>query len=157
MKKDAFIDNSKKYRYMLMRQWNKDETNFVNFIMLNPSTADDKTDDPTIKSCIKLAQNWKFDGLYVTNLFALRSTDPKKLKTTKNPIGKENNKFIKKYASLCKLVVIAWGNKGTLFNRDKEVIKLLNKIPEIHCIKKTKTGHPIHPLYTNRKTIPIKF
>lgn len=157
MIKKALIDQSKKYRYMLMRQWGNDENNFINFVMLNPSTADDKIDDPTIKSCISLAQNLGFDGFYATNLFALRATNPEELKTTDEPTGKENDDFIKKYASLCKLVIIAWGNHGVLQNRGIEVVKKLNKITKLHCLKKTKLNQPMHPLYIKRDTKPIEF
>ena len=157
MLKDALMDGNKKYRYMLMRQWGENKGNFVNFIMLNPSTADDKTDDRTIESCIRLAKNWGFDGFYATNLFALRATDPKKLRTTTEPVGKENDRFIEKYAKLCKLVVVAWGNDGVLQNRGKIVIEKLNKIITPHCLKKNKTGQPSHPLYIKGDMKPIKF
>jgi len=157
MIKDVFIDDSKKYRYMLMRQWGENKDNFVNFIMLNPSTADDKIDDRTIQSCINLSKNWKFDGFYATNLFALRATDPEKLKITDDPIGKENDKFIEKYAKSCKLIVLAWGNHGVFQNRSKIVIEKLSKIIEPYCLKKTKLGEPSHPLYIKRNTKPIKF
>jgi hypothetical protein len=157
MIKDALIDGTKKYRYMLMRQWGDSRDNFVNFIMLNPSTADDKIDDPTIESCIRLAKNWGFDGFYVTNLFALRATDPKTLRASAEPIGKENDKFIEKYAQSCKLVVIAWGNQGTLKNRNKLVLEQLNKISTPHCLKKTKLNHPNHPLYIKGDTKPMKY
>jgi len=157
MIKDAFIDYSKKYRYMLMRQWGNNKDNFVNFVMLNTSTADDKIDDKTIESCIRLAKNWDFDGFYATNLFALRVTDPKKLKTTTDPVGEENDKFIEKYAGLCKLVVVAWGNDGVLLNRDKIVMEKLKKIKIPYCLNKTKAGQPSHPLYKRGDLKPIKF
>lgn len=157
MIKDALIDGTKKYRYMLMRQWGDNRNNFVNFVMLNPSTADAKKDDRTIESCIRLTRNWGFDGFYVTNLFALRATHPKVLKDSDDPVGIDNDKFINKYARSCKLVVLAWGNHGSLHNRNQIVLEKLNKIITPYCLNKTKLGHPSHPLYTKRNTKPIKY
>lgn len=157
MLKDALFDDSNKYRYMLMRQWGENGENFVNFIMLNPSTADDKIDDRTIESCIRLAKNWGFDGLYATNLFALRATDRNKLKTTDEPVGNENDRYIEQYAKLCKRVVVAWGDWGKLENRGKTVLEKIRKITTPYCLCKTQSGQPGHPLYKKGDTRPIKF
>ncbi len=157
MIKNAVFDKNRIYRYMLSRQWGKSNDNFINFVLLNPSTADEKIDDPTIKACIKFAQNLKFGGLYVTNLFAYRTKSPKKLKESKNPIGEENNKYIKKYAHKSKSVVVAWGNHGNFLNRDREVLKILSEIKPPHCLEITKLGSPKHPLYIKRTAKPFPF
>ncbi len=162
MKKSAIFDETKKYRYVLSRQWGNNK-NFVNFILLNPSTADENIDDPTIKACIKFASKWKYasklkyDGIWVTNLFAFRATKPSDLKQCSCPIGKQNNQYLKKYSTESKMVVIAWGNHGNFLNRDKEVIKILSKIKNLHYLDITKGGNPKHPLYINRKTKPKKY
>lgn len=148
MKTDAILDTTRKYRYMLMRQWGTDKNNFV---LLNPSTADEKVNDPTIKGCIKFAQNWGYDGLYVTNLFAFRATDPCDLKNS-DPVGKLNDRYLKEYAKKSKLVVFAWGNHGSYLHRNSEVIKMLSKFCVPHCLKITKSGSPKHPLYIKRTT-----
>lgn len=152
MIKDAYIDDSGEYRYFLSREWGGNKNNFVNFIMLNPSTADDKSDDPTIRSCIRLAKSNGYDGFYVTNLFALRATDPRELENNDNRIGKDNDIYIKKYARKCKKIVFAWGNYGSLYNRDKQVLELLNKICKPWCLAINITGQPKHPLFVNRDT-----
>ena len=92
---DAVISKCSKYRYSLSRQWNKEKEKVL-FIMLNPSKADDKIDDPTVRRCISFAKNWGFGGLMIGNLFAYRTTYPKELFKTKNPKGKDNLKFLKK-------------------------------------------------------------
>jgi hypothetical protein len=74
MQKDAVLDKTRKYRYVLERQWGANKKNFINFVLLNPSTANETKDDPTISACIKIAQNLGYDGLWVTNLFALRAS-----------------------------------------------------------------------------------
>lgn len=156
MIKNAVLDKDRIYRYMLERQWGDSNDNFINFVLLNPSTADEKIDDPTIKACIKFAQNLKFNGMYITNLFAYRTKSPRKLKESRNPIGNENDKYIKEYAHKSKLVVVAWGNHGNFLNRNSEVLKILSEIKPPHCLAITNQGSPKHPLYIKRDTKPFK-
>ena len=157
MLKDAILDQSRKYRYVLKRQWGADDNNFVNFVLLNPSTADETKDDRTVTACIKLAQNLGYDGLWVTNLFAFRATEPTDLKKSTEPIGKLNDQYLKNYAKRSKIVVIAWGNHGDFLGRDQGVIKMLSRIQAPHCLEITKLGSPKHPLYIKRTAKPFTF
>ena len=156
MLKDAILDPSRTYRYVIKRQWGKNNENFINFVLLNPSTADETNDDPTIKACIKIGQNLGYDGLWITNLFAFRATKPVDLKKSSNPIGILNNKYLEDYAKKSKMVLLAWGNHGNFLGRNKEVIKILfENIP--HCLEITKLGNPKHPLYIKRTAKPFKY
>jgi hypothetical protein len=157
MHKDAIFDQSRKYRYVLKRQWGDNDNNFINFVLLNPSTADEEKDDKTIKACIKIAKNLGYDGLWVTNLFAFRATKPSDLKQSAEPIGKQNDQYLKEYAKRAKLVVIAWGNHGDFLGRAQNVIKLLSEIQVLHCLGITKHGAPKHPLYVKRTAKPSPF
>lgn len=158
MIKDAILDKKRMHRYMLERQWGDNDENFINFVLLNPSTADEKIDDRTITRCINFADSWGYDGMWVTNLFAYRATNPIELQQPNiDPIGKLNDKYIEKYAKKSKIVVIAWGNHGNFLNRDKEVLKILSKIKTPHCLAITKSESPKHPLYINRNTKPFKY
>lgn len=150
MLKDATVDSTQKYRYVLERQWGPNAANFVNFILLNPSTADSDKDDATVRACVEFARRWKFDKLIITNLFAFRATDPAKMKSYLNPVGDQNNVYIKYVAERAKKVVVAWGNHGTHFHRDKEVLNILRRIKKQYCLGITKFGHPKHPLYVKR-------
>ena len=160
--KEAIIDKSKKYRYSLSRIWNPKGKNFVHFVMLNPSTADHKIDDPTIKRCIKIAQSlehdWeKYDGMYITNLFAYRSTDPKKLyDKVLDVVWPDNNNFILNHAKKSKCSILARWNHGKIMKRHDEVIKLLEGF-KTYCFWKNKSGHPKHPLYVRKDSKLIKF
>lgn len=154
MQKGAILDKSGKYRYQLVRQWRENSDNFVNFVLLNPSTADAVLDDPTIKACISFATNWGFDGLYVTNLFAFRATKPEDLKKAADPIGPLNNNYIQETASKSKMVVFAWGNHGSFMQRNEEVTESLSKTCTPYCIQLLKDGQPKHPLYIKRETRP---
>ena len=141
--KNATISDCQKYRYALSRTWDCKER-AVLFIALNPSTADEKNDDPTIRRCIDYAKNWGYGILLVANLFAYRTKNPEKLRYVKNPVGNDNDQHIIKLSKKANLIVAAWGNEGSLFNRDKEVVRL---IPNLMCLKVNKSGQPAHPLY----------
>lgn len=146
-----------KYRYFLERKTVSNCKDFVNFILLNPSTADENIDDPTIRSCLRITKNLGYQGMWVTNLFAFRATHPADLKKELDSIGSENNAYIKKYAKRSKLIIAAWGNHGSFLNRDKAVIKMLSSIKPLYCLGITTLGNPKHPLYVKRNTKLLKF
>jgi len=139
------------YRYSLSRIWDKSKP-CVLFIGLNPSTADDNEDDPTIKRCIDYANRWGYGGLKMANLFAYRSTLPSNLKKAKNPIGVDNDRHIKELSKEAAITVIAWSDNGSYLDRDKEVLKL---IEEPMCLNINKSGQPSHPLY-QKKDLQLK-
>jgi hypothetical protein len=139
------------YRYTLYRQWGQG-TVYAMFIGLNPSTADENVDDPTIRKCIGFAQRWGFDALCMTNLFAFRATEPRKMKGHSKPIGDENDRWLVAAAREASVIVAAWGVNGQFMGRDEEVLKLLD---DVQCLRTTKDGHPEHPLYVPYDT-PLK-
>ena len=149
MRRDAIFSEDRKYRYILSRIW--DETKpTVLFIGLNPSTADETEDDPTIRKCINFAKTWGYGGIYMANLFAFRSTNPENLRNEQDPVGSDNNSFIKKYLGESERTIVCWGNKGNINNRSEEVYNLLVNSPHhnsLHCLKINQTGEPHHPLY----------
>ncbi len=157
MFKHAIFDKTKRYRYVLERRWGSDAANIVNFILLHPSTADATLDDPTVRACIKFGQLWKFDGLFITNLFAFCATDPVEMRSCKNPHGHENDKYLKSIAEKSQMVVAAWGNHGTYCNRDAEVLKILKDTDNLFCLGATMSGSPRHPLYVKRIIQPKPF
>ena len=151
--KNATFSDCRKYRYALSRTWNGKKKTIL-FIGLNPSTADEKIDDPTIRRCINYAQNWGYGSLLMVNLFAYRATMPTELKNVKNPIGNDNDLHIIELSKKADLAVAAWGNEGSLLNRDKEVKKI---IPNLKCLKINKSGQPAHPLYQKKDLKLIKY
>ena len=150
---DALFSKDRLYRYALWRIWN-DKLPKVLFIGLNPSTADEIKDDPTIRRCIRYAQDWGYGGYIMGNIFAFRSTDPKKLKIIENPVGNENNFWLKKLHKEASLTIGAWRNHGKYLNQGKIIINLIDNL---YCLKVTKEGHPSHPLYLPSNLKPIKF
>ena len=123
------------------------------FVGLNPSTADETEDDPTINRCINYAKSWGYGGLCMANLFAFRATEPEDMMKALDPEGIENDKWLLKLANDAGIVVGAWGNNGGFQNRAEKVIELL---PEMSYLKLNKTGHPAHPLYLNGDLKPTK-
>ncbi|HLX39234.1 MAG TPA: DUF1643 domain-containing protein [Ktedonobacteraceae bacterium] len=152
----AIFDKTDTYRYTLWRVWSLDYPR-ITFIMLNPSTADAQRNDLTISRCIAFARSWGFGALDVVNLFAYKATHPGDLLKDVNPVGEENDQFLMQAFSRSSCVVAAWGTKGTLLDRDKQVLQLLAYWQNIHCLGVTKDGHPRHPLYVNGHTGLIPF
>lgn len=141
----ALFDPSERYRYWLTRMWEPDLP-IVNFIMLNPSTADQYQLDPTVTRCLYYARRWGFGTLIVTNIFAYRSTDPKALYTLDDPVGPENDAYLRRAAERSSLRVVAWGTHGALKGRHGAILALLADYP-LTALGVTQEGFPKHPLY----------
>lgn len=153
----ALISNCGTYRYNLYRIWDYEKP-LLNFIMLNPSTADGETDDPTIRKCIAWAKALGFGGLVVTNLFAYRSTDPKNLSHAVNPIGSDNDEILIRIAKKAGMVICAWGNSGKLFVRGIYVKRLLQREGiKLYALKISNEGYPCHPLYLSYDLKPQEY
>jgi len=144
--KNAIFSSCRTYRYSLSRIWGK-EKKYVLFIGLNPSSADEEVDDPTIRRSVNYAKNWGYDGFMMVNLFAYRATLPSTLKKAKYPVGKDNDKYIVTLSKKADITVAAWGNNGNLYSRDKQVLSL---VPKLMCLKINKSGQPAHPLYLKK-------
>ena len=168
----ATLDETRTYRYTLTREWRVGGTRCC-FIMLNPSTADERKDDPTIRRCIGFAKAWGYDALDVVNLFALRATSPNVLRATNPPeaaIGPSNDNFIIATAHRAALVVAAWGIYGSYLRRDLVVRSLLKRERiTVHHLGLTGSAaderagigdvmrQPRHPLYLRRDVVPLEW
>ncbi len=153
MEKGAIFSPCRTWRYVLWRVWD-DTLPKVAFIGLNPSTADETQDDPTIRRCIGYARAWGYGGIRMLNLFAFRATDPKDLKAAPEPIGPENNWRLILWCESAQLRVAAWGAHGAYKSRGAEVRSMLWKL-NLHHLGLTKDGNPKHPLYLRADLKPI--
>ncbi len=88
MTRNAHLSICRRYRYALLRRWGEGKN--AMFIGLNPSTADETADDPTIRRCVSFAKAWGFGGLCMANLFAYRATNPADMLMQADPIGPDN-------------------------------------------------------------------
>jgi hypothetical protein len=156
MEKYAKLDITEKYRYLLGRKWDINLPQ-VTFVMLNPSTADAKKDDPTLTRCINFAKSWDYGSLEVVNLFAYRATKPRELRQVADPVGLKNNCYLQLATKQASLIIVAWGTKGSFLKRDKEVLNLISGKQPLYCLGLTKHGHPCHPLYVKNSTKIIIF
>jgi hypothetical protein len=141
------------YRYTLWRRW-LFGTGYINFICLNPSTADEVQNDNTVRRCMKWAASWGFGAVCVTNIFAFRATDPRVMKAHADPIGPENDHWIKEIATGATVVVAAWGQHAAHLDRSAAVRKLLAHREEVYYLRMGKT-EPWHPLYLPDSSKPI--
>ncbi len=171
--KGARFSSCGRYRYLLWREWRGSpdakwdmwtkngkpvvdgagsqlgEPKVCLFVMLNPSTAGEVYDDPTIRRCVGLARSWGYDRMEVVNLFAHRATDPKALLALNHdddPVGWENQRFVEGAAGDADLVVCAWGAHGDHLGQDETMLGWLSPKP-LHHLGLTKFGQPKHPLY----------
>ena len=146
---EAEFSPCRQYRYRLWRVWGQpQQARRLCMVMLNPSTADEFKNDPTVERCCRRARMWGFDRLDVVNIFALRSTDPKGLYQCADPVGQANDAAILQAAQAADMTVAAWGNHGQLGGRGEAVMNLLQQAGvELHVLKLSKAGQPVHPLY----------
>ena len=162
--KDATFSLCRKYRYTLRRIWDRErfeKEGACTFICLNPSTADETVDDPTVRRCINYAKDWGYPAFIMLNLFAFRATDPEDMKRTGNPVDISVNSIIQNntLVEVCKesgIVVAGWGNHGSYLDRAHDVELLLeyHKI-KLHCLKiNSATRMPAHPLYLKKSLMP---
>lgn len=154
MRRSAAFSPCRRYRYTLWRNWSgvaNTASRYVMFVALNPSTADEVRDDPTIRRCIAFARSWGYDSVCITNLFALRATDPRNLLAHAAPVGDRNDGYLRRISRRAALIVAAWGAHGVHRGRCAQVQALL---PNLHYLRITQTGEPGHPLYLPRTLQP---
>ena len=142
--RSADISNDKKDRFSLSRIWDSKKPKAL-YIMLNPSYADNESDDPTIRRLIFFSKKFKFGGFYVTNLFSQITPYPKELNMDNNS-KKKNLKIISELIKKSDLIVYAWGNLVS------EPIELRKLIESPLCFGINKNGTPRHPLYLRSDT-----
>lgn len=149
--KGAVFSSDRRYRYLLWRVWSG-TGGMVLFVGLNPSTADEQTDDPTIRRCKSFAESWGATGFMVANLFAYRATKPRDLYEAITPVGPANDRWLDSTTSFARLTIACWGNHGAFRERASHVLPLLRN-PS--CLRMTKSGHPSHPLYLPGSCRPV--
>ncbi|MBU0846914.1 DUF1643 domain-containing protein [Patescibacteria group bacterium] len=134
------------HRLYLWRRWNK-QGPWVMFIGLNPSTADERRDDPTVRRCIGFAKRWECGGIFMCNVFTLVSTDPKKL-NVETPIAMGASLAMRVIRERCSKAVAGWGNLITQVREgEDQVERIKRQLSPLDCLGMTKLGHPRHPLY----------
>jgi hypothetical protein len=156
MKAGATLSPCRRYRYALWREWDETLPTVV-FCGLNPSTADETKDDPTIRRELGYARDWSFGRLVKVNAYGWRSVNPRMILEREDPIGPENTATVLYWAMRCALFVAAWGNH--IRDRDAFVLRTLLRqagVP-LHVLRLTGKGNPHHPLYLPRNLRPVSW
>lgn len=143
--RSATISTDEVYRYTLRRTWYPDDP-VLTVVMLNPSTADGREDDPTIRRCVGFARRLGCGALVVMNLYAYRSTRPEVLWLVDDPVGPLNDLLLRSVAADRNgPMVAAWGAHA----RPARIAQVL-ALPgfgRLQAWGTTKAGQPRHPLY----------
>ncbi|MEN8896019.1 MAG: DUF1643 domain-containing protein [Yoonia sp.] len=154
-KSTAIYSDCECYRYALTRSWDNSGKRAL-FVMLNPSTATEVQNDPTVERCERRSRALGFGAFRVTNIFAWRDTDPRKMRAARDPIGPHNDATIRDGAAWADTVIAAWGTHGAHLGRGPKVEAMLRGTPHpIFSLGLTKDGHPKHPLYIAYTQQPI--
>ncbi|MEO1732337.1 MAG: DUF1643 domain-containing protein [Pseudomonadota bacterium] len=143
----AVYSDCERYRYSLVRTWDATGQR-ATFVMLNPSTATEVQNDPTVERCERRARALGFGAFQVTNIFAWRDTDPRNMRAACDPVGPENDTAILAAADWADQVICAWGTHGEHLDRGPQVEALLRAAgTQLFHLGLSKMGHPKHPLY----------
>ena len=152
----AVFSRCRRWRYLLWRRWDAARP-IANFLMLNPSTADEYRLDPSCTRARLYAERWGYGALIVTNLFGWRATDPDEMKAARQPVGRANDAAILRAAHEAAIVVCAWGNHGAHRERSAHVLQMLSaRRVKLHALRVTGSGEPAHPLYLPATLKPAK-
>lgn len=147
----AVYSDCEAYRYLLTRVWDGALPRAL-FVMLNPSTATEVQNDPTVERCERRARALGFGAFRVTNIFAFRATDPRAMRAVADPVGPDNDAAIRESVDwaggLADRIVCAWGTHGAHLGRGAAVAQLLRESGrDLHHLGLTAAGAPKHPLY----------
>jgi hypothetical protein len=156
----AHFSEDRLYRYSLHRLLGAERRDrrekVCVFVGLNPSTADETNDDPTVRRCIRFATDWGYGRLVMLNLYAYRSTDPRGLWKVEDPVGPENDHVLAQVCQSAARVVVAWGANAKRERVDRVMLPFI--IPRrALCLGVTASGMPLHPLYLRADTVPVPF
>ncbi|SHI82842.1 DUF1643 domain-containing protein [Wenxinia saemankumensis] len=142
------------YRYLLSRRFGPGPR--ILWVMLNPSTADERTNDRTIARCEAFSRRWGYGRMEIANLFAFRATRPADLRRAADPVGPQADRLIDRAAVRADMVMAGWGVHGALAGRNAEVLARLPR-ERLHALAVTRDGHPGHPLYIRGDARPVPF
>lgn len=151
----AIYSDCERYRYALTRVWDMAGRR-AHFVMLNPSTATEVQNDPTVERCERRARALGFGSFRVTNIFAWRDTDPRAMRAAMDPVGPENDAAILAGCAWADRIVCAWGTHGAHLMRGPYVEELLRRNGyDLYNLGLSKAGHPRHPLYIGYDVQPV--
>lgn len=151
----ALYSDCEQYRYRLRRIWSAESPSRVAFLMLNPSTASEIANDPTVERCERRARQMGYGGFEVVNIFAYRATNPKALYNVKDPAGQHHLQAIDDAISTNDSLICAWGAHGKLNDQGARIRDFVfARSDAVYHLGLTKHGEPRHPLYLSYDVSP---
>ena len=158
--RECLFSADRVYRYKLHIQWGNQPSLVV--IGLNPSTADETKNDPTVRRCIGYARDMNRGGLLMLNMAAFRSTDPRSLLPLADPIGPENTaQNLLRWALSASPdipAIAAWGtNVGRTTALQAQAQAIKDAFPQLNCLRTSAAGYPVHPLYLPKSLRPVLY
>lgn len=154
---EAVYSSCETYRYALTRSWDPAAPRLA-FVMLNPSTADELRNDPTVERCERRARTLGFGSFRVVNIFAFRATAPSDLKKADQPEGPDNAAVLTEACEWADQVIAAWGAHGSHRDQDRKAKALMAKTTtDVFHLGLTKSGQPRHPLYVPYAQQPARW
>ena len=166
MRRNAGISPCGKYRHWLTREWGGrgEAARWAVFTGLNPSTADDKVDDPTLKKMFGYAQRFSCNALLLINIADYRATNPQDM-AAQGFAAKSLDMTGAVRAALAVVatsfrmrpmgpVIACWGHPpkavqplaGEMF----DILKGAALLPRLQSFGVTAHGWPSHPLYLSK-------
>lgn len=149
----AEFSTDRQYRYSLTRIWDRDRAKCL-LIGLNPSKADENYNDPTIRRCIGFAWRWGYGGIHICNLYGYMATHPRELFAHIDPVGADNDRTLLRMQEAVDDVILAYGNHGLRNDRHRQMLAWIKRPL---CIRKGKSGLPLHPLYLKYTEKPLPY
>lgn len=131
-------------------------------IMVNPSTADAKVDDATIRRLIGFGKRLGWSKVIVGNVFAYRATDIRELARVNDPIGLDNNGHLEQILGAAEVAIVAWGTVSKLPPALRERWRAVSDIAAslavpLKCFGVANDGHPRHPLMISYQTVLVEW
>lgn len=156
IRRGAVLSDDGNYRYHLWREWSEAESmRRLLIVMLNPSDADARIDDPTVRKCIGFSERLGYERFDIANMFGWRSPYPKALRETQDSgrgdiVGPDNKEWLSRLARVATQIVVAWGANAHRWRSYSEVVcRLLldhHRGDKLYCWGRTSGGYPNHPL-----------
>ena len=113
-------------------------------IGLNPSKADETTDDATNRRLMGLLSAQGFLGYWLVNLLPEVQPDPTQVQFARRRLSAKNRHAIQEAMAVSHTTIVAWGHLGARIPFRHQVLALAD---ETWCFGVTAGGEPRHPLY----------
>lgn len=146
------------YRLLLWRTWDAALPPAL-FVGMNPSTADERRDDPTCRKEMVWAASWRYGGYVKANVGTIVSTDPMGMLGRRELPWELRRDCVVHQATRAGMVVCCWGTHP-ITHADGQPRVLVQALIDaglrdrLHVLRLSKNGHPYHPLYLPNDTTP---